>query len=48
MGVATLYIANGTSWVTYIQGKHAYGCLPPQKLAKNVLRGKQKRLFSEF
>ena len=49
-GVVNLHPSKGTHWVVYISENYfdSYGCAPPQKLSKIIIKRKGYCLYSEY
>ena len=50
IGIANLHQSKGTHWVCYINGNcfHSYGCVPPKKLSKFIIKRNKYCLYSEY
>ena len=50
IGVANLHPSKGTHWVSYLNENYfdSYGCAPPKKLSKNIIKRNGYCLYSEY
>ena len=50
IGVVNLHPSKGTHWVSYLNENYfdSYGCAPPKKLSKNIIKRKGFCLYSEY
>ena len=50
IGIVNLHPSKGTHWVVYLSEKYfdSYGCAPPQKLSKFIIKRKGYCLYSEY
>ena len=50
IGIVNLHPSRGTHWVCYINGNYfdSYGCSPPQKLSKFIIKQNGYCLYSEY
>ena len=50
IGIVNLHWSKGTHWVCYINGNFfdSYGCAPPQKLSKFIIKRSGHCLYSEY
>ena len=50
IGIVDLHTLKGTHWVVYINENYfeSYGCAPPQKLSKFVIKRNGHCLYSEY
>ena len=50
IGIVNLHPSNGTHWVCYINENYfeSYGCSPPKKLSKYIIKGNGYCLYSEY
>ena len=50
IGVVNLHPSKGTHWVTYINENYfdSYGCAPPKKLSKFIIKRNGYCLYSEY
>ena len=50
IGIVNLHPSKGTHWVVYIDEKyfHSYGCAPPKKLSKFIIKRNGYCLYSEY
>ena len=50
IGIVTLHLSKGTHWVCYINENYfdSYGCSPPKKLSKIVIKRNSYCLYSEY
>ena len=50
LGIVTLHPSKGTHWVEYINENYfdSYGCSPPQKLPKFIIKRNEDCLISEY
>ena len=49
IGIVNLHLCKGTHWVCYINESYfdSYGCAPPQKLSKFIIKRNGHCLYSE-
>ena len=50
IGIVNLHPSKGTHWVVYINENYidSYGCAPPQKLSKFIIKRCEHCLYSEY
>ena len=50
IGIVNLHPSKGTHWVCYINEKYfdSYGCVPPRKLSKFIIKRSRHCLYSEY
>ena len=50
IGIVNLHPSKGTHWVTYINENYfdSYGCAPPKKLSKFIIKRNKYCLYSEY
>ena len=50
IGIVNLHPSKGTHWVCYINGNYfdSYGCSPPKKLSKFIIKRNGYCLYSEY
>ena len=50
IGVVNLHPSKGTHWVSYLNENYfdSYGCAPPKKLSKNIIKRNGYCLYSEY
>ena len=50
IGIVNLHPSKGTNWVYYINEKYydSYGCVPPKKLSKFIIKRYGYCLYSEY
>ena len=50
IGIVNLHPSKGTHWVCYINENHfdSYGCAPPKKLSKFIIKRNGYCLYSEY
>ena len=50
IGIVNLHPSKGTHWVAYIDDNYfdSYGCVPPKKLSKFIIKRKGYCLYSEY
>ena len=50
IGIVNLHPSKGTHWVCYINENHfdSYGCVPPKKLSKFIIKQNGCCLYSEY
>ena len=49
-GIVNLHPSRGSHWVCYINGNYfySYGCVPPRKLSKFIIKRNGHCLYSEY
>ena len=49
-GIVNLHLSRGSHWVCYINGNYfdSYGCVPPRKLSKFIIKRNGQCLYSEY
>ena len=49
-GIVNLHPSRGSHWVCYINGNYfdSYGCVPPRKLSKFIIKRNGQCLYSEY
>ena len=50
LGIVNLHPSKGTHWVSYLNENYfdSYGCAPPQKLSKFIIKRNGYCLYSEY
>ena len=50
IGIVNLHPSKGTHWVSYINENYSdsYGCSPPKKLSKYIIKRNGRCLYSEY
>ena len=50
IGIVNLHPLKGTHWVVYLNESYfdSYGCAPPKKLSKNIIKRNGHCLYSEY
>ena len=50
IGVVNLHPSRGTHWICYINENYfdSYGCVPPKKLSKFIIKRNEYCLYSEY
>ena len=50
IGIVNLHLSKGTHWVCYINENYfdSYGCVPPKKLSKYIIKRNRFCLYSEY